>query len=150
MRPQPSTARPWQRWLLVVLTLAGLGVWQGGHCAAHLSTTHTAGADGRIAAAPHGHPAAGDEIHTAGGGHTDAAPAHEHGDRRTGSREHTPDSTAGDCETGPFTAAAAAATTVLAAPAGTRGTPPSPACAPLPAQPPPTGVTLTRIGVSRT
>ena len=42
-RPQPRTARPWLlRGLLVLLTLAGLGLWQGGHCiddpAAHPTT----------------------------------------------------------------------------------------------------------------
>ena len=32
-RPQPCTAPPWLlRGLLALLTLAGLGIWQGGHC----------------------------------------------------------------------------------------------------------------------
>lgn len=35
-RPQPRTARPWlSRALLVLFTLTGLGIWQGGHCGDH-------------------------------------------------------------------------------------------------------------------
>jgi hypothetical protein len=42
-RPQSQAARPWLlRWLLVVLTVTGLGVWPGGRCADGVSAHHPA------------------------------------------------------------------------------------------------------------
>jgi hypothetical protein len=42
-RPQSQAAGPWLlRGLLVLLAVAGLGLWPGGHCADDVSARHTA------------------------------------------------------------------------------------------------------------
>lgn len=139
-RPQPCTARPWLlRGLLVLLTLAGLGIWQGGHCIDDISAHPTAGVSALASATT---------LATAGFGST-AAPAMsaDHGDMHAAGLSST---TADICSVAPTVVTR---TTMTASPvplAGERvalvaswSRPLTPPCfAP--------GVALTRLGVSRT
>jgi hypothetical protein len=130
-RPLLSASRWLRRWLLVLLTLTGLGIWQGGHCAGDMSPHQSAHTH---ASSVHSHdvPAA-------------AAPASagQRGD------EH-PGSAADACHELTSTPATVAAVNVAVAPLVTTHLRPNSGAAAPPYSPPARQVALTEIGVCRT
>ena len=143
-RPQPIAAQPWLlRWLLVVLTLAGLGIWQGGHCADDMSVERT-GSSVDVSAA--GSNTAVDGPVTALSAAAEHSPVGVHAPARQGD----PDTTADECHALPATTAGTAAAAGL--------TPAGPGIRTLAATPRPRpvehrllpAVLLTQLGVSRT
>jgi hypothetical protein len=145
-RRQPTTVRPWQRWLLVVLTVVGVGAWQGAHCTGQLPAALAGGTTSGSVTAAAGH-AVSDGAAPAVAA---ASSPHEHGDTHTPGHPQRPGPAAADCETVGATVVAATAATAVAVPAGTRGISASRPCAPRLAQRPLSGMTLAHIGVSRT
>jgi hypothetical protein len=143
---QPITVRSWQRWLLVVLTVVGVGVWQGAHCTGQLPAALAAGTTSGSVTAAAGHPATEGTVPAAAA----ASSPHEHGDTHTPRHPQRPTPTADDCQTVGATVVAAAVTTAVVVPAGTRGISVSRPYAPRLTQRPPSGMTLAHIGVSRT
>lgn len=142
-RPRPSASRSWVlSWLLVVLTMAGLLLWQGGHCAAELSSDVTAGGAALSVDAPTVDAAAGDG--------SVIAPADRHDDRpSTLTLGGGPSTTAGDCRRLPATAASTNPAAAVSVPPGGRTVAPAPpAC--LVKQRALPGATLAYLGVSRT
>jgi hypothetical protein len=137
-RPQSRTARPWLlRGLLVLLAVAGLGIWPGGHCADDVSAHHTA------------HAAAISAADTAALATTAmSAPRRDDGNRRGPSGE--PSTTADECHiTPPTTVTTTVNTAAPLLPADER----SAAVAPRPHSLTPCfspGVALIHLGVSRT
>ncbi|MEV4705427.1 hypothetical protein [Actinoplanes sp. NPDC049316] len=140
MSRQPaSTAQPWLlRWLLVVATLAGLGIWQGGHCADDMSP-EPAGRRTVAATAVIGDTAA-PQI---------AAAADRHDERQSPSRHDQPGTTADPCQDLTAAVACAAFTAALPQPDGIRTAIAAPR-GPAVKQRPISAVILAHIGVSRT
>ncbi|RSM62036.1 hypothetical protein DMB66_23025 [Actinoplanes sp. ATCC 53533] len=130
-RPQPCTAAPWLlRALLVLLTLTGLGIWQGGHCIGDTSAPQTT----KVAAL------------SVASATTTAMSAQHHDPHASGMSSTTAD----ECSSAPtiVTRTTMTATSVLpaverTAPVASSSRPSTPRCfAP--------SVVLTRLGVSRT
>ncbi|MFI7545162.1 hypothetical protein [Actinoplanes sp. NPDC049599] len=139
-RPQPCTAPPWLlRGLLVLFTLAGLGIWQGGHCIDDTSADHLASAAA---------PGSVTTLATAGFEATVAPAMSAH--HRDVHASGVSSTTADECSIAPtiVTRTPVAVTSVFlagerAAPAASSSRPSTPRCfAP--------DVVLTRLGVSRT
>jgi len=130
-RPQPCTATPWLlRGLLVLLTLTGLGVWQGGHCIDDTSA-HRAMSAAAISAAS---------------ATTTATSAH-HGDVEAAG---LPSTTADTCSIGPTVVTRTTTTATPAFPTGEGTAPVVASSRPVtPCRFSP-GVALTRLGISRT
>jgi hypothetical protein len=144
--PSP-TARPWLlRWLLVVATLAGLSIWQGGHCADDMAVDPRAGA---VASAVGFH--AGDTASDAPGvAASRTATEHRHPDAFVSTSPQAPGTTAHACLTLPATVAATTtAAAAVSLPDGARTTPDTPPLRPLQRRPQP-DIVLAHIGVSRT
>jgi hypothetical protein len=141
-RSQPLSARPWLlRWLLVVLTLAGLGILQGGHCADDMSVDLTA------SAAPIS--AAVEMRDTAAVAASPGAAEHQHGDMRTQTERNSFGSTADDCHVLPATVAGTAAAAGLSMPTAVRTVVAGPRPGPF-KQHLLLAMTLAHLGVSRT
>jgi hypothetical protein len=145
-RPHPPTARfGLTRWLLIVFTLAGFGLLQGGHCAGDLP--------GMTAmAATSGHPTSVTTVHVAVGAPATSArrPGHAH-DRQVADNGHRDahNPAADDCSMVLTTAVATTVTVVAQLSEGTRTTP-------APRHPQPhqhrslPAVTLAQLGILRT
>jgi hypothetical protein len=132
-RRRPATRTQVLRWLLVIVTLVGAGILQGGHCLPHtvpMANVMTV----TVAAA---HPS------TAGSG------GHEHHDADSSVAQH-PDTTVDDCHLQPAPNIAATVTSGTVAPPiiAIRI---SPVPVPVPVSKPraPVAVALTEIGISR-
>lgn len=141
MSRQPTTtALPrLVHWLLVVATLAGLSISQGGHCTNVLS----AGLDVHrdfVSASLAGHGPVAERVATILPG--DAQ-------RPSPSRHDAPSTTATTCRDLPATVSGSAGAAATSPPAGVRTAIATP-CVPLVKDRPLPAVTLARIGVSRT
>lgn len=141
-RPQPCTARPWLlRGLLILLTLAGLGIWQGGHCIDD-TPAHPATSGAALSGAP--------STTTATAGlATTAAPtmsAH-HRDMHTSGLSST---AADNCSIAPTIVTRTTMTATPVLPAGERAAPVAASSRPLTPRCFAPGIALTRLGVSRT
>jgi hypothetical protein len=133
------TARPWLlRWLLVAAVLAGLGIWQGGHCAGDMPAelgVHRGSASGTL-------------VNHAALQPLTAIP-YRHADEPSPSRHDGPGTTADTCRDLPATVSSTAVVIALPQPGGVRTAvattriPPS-------VNRSPSGVALTDIGISRT
>jgi len=144
-RRQQAAARPWAlRWLLIVFTMAGLGVWAGAHCADDMAAAPTTALNSGV------------DMPQFAGVHAVvvdiAAQRAEHDDGDLTARDHGPGDTADDCLVVTATAAppAASGATSVYLPTAVR-TPPRVEPQPRRQQPrllP--AVTLAQIGVSRT
>ena len=129
-----------------MLTVVGVGVWQGAHCTANLPVALTAATTSLSATAVMDHPAAETTVVTAAA----ASSPHQHAGAHTQRHPQDPGTTADDCQTVAATVAATTVTTAVAAPAGTRTISVRPGCGPRLTQRPIPGMTLAHIGVSRT
>jgi hypothetical protein len=134
-----TTARPWLlRWLLVAAALAGLGIWQGGHCAGDIPAelgVHRGSASGTLVdhAAPQ----------------PLTAVPYRHADEPSQSRRDGPGKTAGTCRDLPATMTSTAVVIALPQPDGVRTAVVIPRIPPI-VNRPLSGVALTDIGISRT
>jgi len=139
-RPQPRVARPWLlRGLLVLLALAGLGIWQGGHCIDDASAHHPVS----VAAL-----ASDTTLATAGFGAT-AAPAMSahHRDMHAAGLSST---TADTCSIAPTIVTRTTMTVTPVVPAAERAAPVAASSRPLAPRCFAPSVALTRLGISRT
>ena len=141
-RPQPCTAPPWLlRGLLALLTLAGLGIWQGGHCIDDTSIRHAASVAALSAASAA-------TAATAGLGTTaePALSAHHRDVHASGLTSTTAD----NCYTTPTVVTRTMTTAAPVLPAGERTAPIAASSRPLTPRCFAPGVALTRLGISRT
>ena len=146
-RPQPNAARPWLlRWLLVVLTLAGLGIWQGGHCADDMSVELTATSAHAVAGVNTGNTAV-DGLALA----SSAIAEQAHRDVPPPARQGGSDTTADECRVLPATTTAGTTAAGGLTPAGPgfRTLAPAPRPQPVKQRLLP-AVALVALGVSRT
>ncbi|MFI5894880.1 hypothetical protein ACIA5D_32750 [Actinoplanes sp. NPDC051513] len=137
MRPQQPVIAARRRlmpWLLLVVALAALGIWSGGHCADHHTATHAA-----AAIAPD------DNFDPVG-----QAVTGRHNVDRVPDGHRSSSSAAGDCHVESSHSVAASPTGVSAPPVVRAHGRISPQAPPRPTQPEPAGLTLSAIGVSRT
>ena len=141
MSRQPATtALPWLlRWLLILATLAGSGIWQGGHCTDDMS------ADLRLQR---------DSVSTSSVSHgpvtePTATILHSDAEGPRLSRHDGPNTTARTCRDLSATVSCSAVTAALLQPDGVRTAVAIPRIAPAKDRVRPV-VTLVRIGVSRT
>jgi hypothetical protein len=133
-RPQPCTAIPWLlRGLLVLLTLAGLGIWQNGHCIDDTSA----------------HPTTGVAALSAAAATITAAPATSahHRDMHAAGLSST---TADTCAIAPTIVTRTTMTAALVLPAAERAAPVVASSRPATPRCFAPSVALTRLGVSRT
>ena len=132
-------ALPWlSRWLLVAATLAGLGIWQGGHCTddmpAELGVQRGS--------------AAGTLVNQAAAQSTATIP-HRHADEPSPSGQDAPGTTANTCQDLPAAVSSTAVAGALLQPAGVRTAVVRPRIPPVKYRLL-SGVALTDIGISRT
>jgi hypothetical protein len=140
-RPQPCTARPWLRGLLVLLTLTGLGIWQGGHCIDGIPAHHATS----VAALPD---ASATTTATAGLG-TTAAPAMS-APHRDIHASGLSSATVGNCYSTPALVTRTMATATPVLPAAERAVAIASSSRPSAPGGFAPGVALIRLGVSRT
>jgi hypothetical protein len=139
-RQQPPTAvrgRP-SRWLLIVLILAGLGIWQGAHCADDMAG-HAADAG-----------VAGVHVHGLAAHRASSAADQLMGDPADSVTPDVPGSATVQCHPLVSTFTGTTTASVNAAPQLAMHVLVAPHDRPRPVQPVPSGVTLTALGISRT
>ncbi|GAA2697979.1 hypothetical protein [Actinoplanes palleronii] len=135
--PQPTSRAAWPlRWLLVVLTLTGLGLLQGAHCGATHPPHLGASTDDRLGTTAHAGFAAGNDV--------------THGDHPGGAERPASGATTEDCDaearTTTFTIVSAAAVHPPVTITRIGATRPRPA----PPRPRPvSAATLSQLGISR-
>jgi hypothetical protein len=133
-QPVIAARRRLMPWLLLVVALAALGVWSGGHCADDHAATH---ATALIASDESADPVS-------------QAITDRHDIDRLPDRHRSSTSAAGDCHVDSSHSVAATPAGVAAPPVVRAHGRISPQALPRPTQPEPVGLTLSAIGVCRT